>query len=202
MRAARILHMLLLLQNRGRMTCGALAAELEVSRRTVLRDLDALTEAGLPVIVHQGARGGVELGFDYRLRLAALDADEAVAMGLILGHVPAFVAAIGLGPAARRAQAKLFEAFSDRPRARMAAAQAAFADDTLAAPVDARVPALARAVRECRRVRLRAFSDREVEVAPVGLSLTADGWTLGDDKGGSHAQDAWGRINISAPRPG
>lgn len=66
MRAARILHMLLLLQNRGRLTAGALAEELEVSRRTILRDLDALTEAGLPVIVHRGAQGGIELGFGDR----------------------------------------------------------------------------------------------------------------------------------------
>ena len=59
MRAARLLHTLLLLQNRGRMTSARLAAELEVSRRTVLRDLDAMTEAGLPVIVHRGRDGRV-----------------------------------------------------------------------------------------------------------------------------------------------
>ena len=46
MRAARLLQMLLLLQNRGRMTCGQLARELEVTRRTILRDVDAMTEAG------------------------------------------------------------------------------------------------------------------------------------------------------------
>jgi predicted DNA-binding transcriptional regulator YafY len=54
MRASRLLQILLLLQNRGRMTAGALAEELEVAHRTVLRDMDALTEAGLPIIAYQG----------------------------------------------------------------------------------------------------------------------------------------------------
>jgi predicted DNA-binding transcriptional regulator YafY len=59
MRAARLLHMLLLLQNRGRMTTRALSETLEVSRRTILRDVDAMTEAGLPVLVFHGPGGGV-----------------------------------------------------------------------------------------------------------------------------------------------
>ena len=49
MRASRLLQILLLLQNRGRLTAGQLARELEVDRRTILRDVDALNEAGLPV---------------------------------------------------------------------------------------------------------------------------------------------------------
>jgi predicted DNA-binding transcriptional regulator YafY len=55
--------MLLLLQTRGRLTSKALAKELEVTKRAVLRDIDALSEAGLPIITHRGAHGGVELGF-------------------------------------------------------------------------------------------------------------------------------------------
>ena len=72
MRAARLLHILLLLQNRGRMTSRALAEETEVTPRTILRDVDAMTEAGLPIIVHQGNKGGIELGFNYRTRLTGL----------------------------------------------------------------------------------------------------------------------------------
>ena len=64
MRAARLLQLLLLLQNRGRLTSAQLASELEVSSRTILRDVDAMTEAGLPIIVYQGNQGGIELGFN------------------------------------------------------------------------------------------------------------------------------------------
>lgn len=55
MRASRLLQILLLLQNRGRLTAPVLAEELEVTPGTILRDVDAMTEAGLPVIVHRGA---------------------------------------------------------------------------------------------------------------------------------------------------
>lgn len=58
MRAAGLLQILLLLQNRGRMTPPALARKLEVTPRTILRDVDALTEAGLPVITHRGVQDG------------------------------------------------------------------------------------------------------------------------------------------------
>ena len=86
MRASRLLLMLLLVQNRGRMTSEDLAAELEVSKRTILRDVEALSEAGLPMIVRPGRGGGIELGFNYRTRLTGLAADEAEALGVLLGR--------------------------------------------------------------------------------------------------------------------
>lgn len=58
MRAARLLQMLLILQNRGQQPCAKLAVALDVSRRTILPDIDALNEAGLPVIVLRGPQGG------------------------------------------------------------------------------------------------------------------------------------------------
>ena len=81
MRASRLLRILLTLQNRGRMTTLQLSNELEVARRTVMRDIDALGEAGLPIVVHRGSAGGVELGFNYRSRFVGLDAHEAEALG-------------------------------------------------------------------------------------------------------------------------
>ena len=100
MRAARLLRMLLLLQNCGRMTSRQLAGELEVTPRTILRDVDALTEAGLPVIVHRGHRGGIELGFNYRSRLTGLDRDEAEALAIMLNYPVPELSALGLDAAA------------------------------------------------------------------------------------------------------
>ena len=129
MRASRLLRILLLLQNRGRMTSGQLATELEVARRTILRDVDALTEAGLPIIVHQGNQGGIELGFNYRTRLTGLAADEAEAMAIILSQPTSALAALGLASAGARARSKMLE-FVPRQRARQ--------DHSDAAPVPVR----------------------------------------------------------------
>ena len=116
MRAARLLQMLLLLQNRGRLTSRQLAEELEVATRTVLRDVDAMTEAGLPIIVHQGNHGGIELGFNYRTRLTGLARDEAEALGLILMGGDDVISILDLNDAAERARNKLIESLPDTPR--------------------------------------------------------------------------------------
>lgn len=116
MRASRLLRVLLLLQNRGRLTCGELARELEVTRRTVLRDVDALTEAGLPVVVTRGPKGGVELGFNYRSRLTGLSQQEADALGILLGTPSVLADSLGLGAAVRAARTKLLESLPDGVR--------------------------------------------------------------------------------------
>ena len=126
MRASRLLHLLLLLQNRGRMTSLELAEDLEVAPRTILRDVDALTEAGLPVIVHQGNRGGIELGFNYRTRLTGLATDEAEAMAIMLAKPIAELSALGLAEAGRRAVKKMIESFPDPVRETVAVTHRAF----------------------------------------------------------------------------
>jgi biotin operon repressor len=122
MRASRLLQILLLLQNRGRMTSGQLAGELEVNRRTILRDVDALTEAGLPIIVHQGNRGGIELGFNYRTRLTGLAADEAEAIAIMLTRPVPELAMLGLADAGERCRRKMLESFPDVARSHVDAA--------------------------------------------------------------------------------
>lgn len=94
MRADRLLRLALVLQARGRTTAAVLAAELEVSVRTIYRDLEALSVAGIPVYTEAGPGGGCQLIEGYRTPLTGLTTDEAAAL-LILG-VPAPLRDLGL----------------------------------------------------------------------------------------------------------
>ena len=76
MRADRLISILLLLQSRGKMTAKELADELEVSVRTILRDMDALTHAGIPVMAERGKNGGWRLYDRFRSRLSGLTLNE------------------------------------------------------------------------------------------------------------------------------
>lgn len=201
MRASRLLQILLLLQNRGRLTSAALARELEVAPRTILRDLDAMTEAGLPVIVHRGRDGGIELGFDYRTRLTGLDRDEAEAMALILSFPLDRLAAFGLQGPGRQAVAKIWEAFPDQTRAVMAESRARFAFETSQEAWDVRVPALAKAIRDGVVVRLRMRQPPPKVVHPAGLRFVDETWWLNDAKSGTEIEMRdWGDVNVSMTR--
>ena len=70
MRAERLVNILLILERRGRVTASALAEELEVSERTVLRDMESLLAAGVPLYSSRGAGGGFQLVDGYRSGLA------------------------------------------------------------------------------------------------------------------------------------
>lgn len=94
MRADRLLSMLMLLQSRGRMTARELASELEVSERTIYRDIQALSVAGVPVYAERGPGGGVLLVERYRSDLTGLTQDEIKAL-FMLGLPPA-LAELGL----------------------------------------------------------------------------------------------------------
>ena len=104
-RADRLVSLALLLQARGRMSAHALAAELEVSVRTIYRDIAALNAAGIPVMAEPGRGGGCRLIEGYRFPLRGLSADEAEAL-LLLG-VPAAVAELGLADALAAAHRKV-----------------------------------------------------------------------------------------------
>jgi len=105
MRADRLLSLLTFLQNRGRTTTDRLANELEVSRRTIIRDLYALRVAGFPVYTERGPYGGVYLHEDFRVRLTDLTPDELAA--LFTFSVPAPLADLGMGVKAKGALLKL-----------------------------------------------------------------------------------------------
>ncbi len=105
MRADRLLAMLMFLQNRGRTTTNRLAEELEVSLRTVVRDLYALRVAGFPVYTERGPHGGVHLHEEFRLRLTDLTQNELTALFTL--SVPSPLADLGMGAEAKGALLKL-----------------------------------------------------------------------------------------------
>src|SRR5690348_4131400 len=95
MRADRLIALVLLLQAHGRLSAPELARHLEVSVRTIYRDLDALSAAGVPVYAECGRHGGVSLPNGYHVDLTALNREEARA--LFLGGLAAPLADLGVG---------------------------------------------------------------------------------------------------------
>ncbi|WP_030371786.1 helix-turn-helix transcriptional regulator [Streptomyces rimosus] len=183
MRAARLIRMVLLLQSRPSMTAAELARELEVSERTVARDVLSLSEAGVPVYADRGRAGGYRLIGGYRTRLTGLGRSEVEA--LFLSGVPAALRDMGLADAASAARLKVSAALLPELRD---AADGAAQRFHLDAPAWYREPAtpellptVADAVWDNRRVAARyRRKDAEVEreLEPYGLVLKAGVWYL------------------------
>ena len=105
MRADRLLALMLLLRSRGRLSAATLARELEVSTRTVLRDVEALSSAGVPVYAERGRAGGFALLPGFTTDLTGLTPDEALA--LLTAGSRSDAAALGLAPALASAMRKV-----------------------------------------------------------------------------------------------
>lgn len=114
MRADRLVSLVLLLRRRGRMTADTLARELEVSTRTVLRDIEALSAAGVPVYAERGRNGGFALLPGFRTELTGLNHDEALA--LLTAGSGRGEQTFGLGSALASAMRKVVDALPESHR--------------------------------------------------------------------------------------
>jgi predicted DNA-binding transcriptional regulator YafY len=189
MRSSRLLSILILLQLRQRLTAEQLAREFEVSVRTIYRDIDALSAAGIPVYGDKGPGGGFQLLDGYRTRLTGLATDEAEAM-LLIG-LPGEARALGLGNAATRARNKLLAALPQAASAEANRIAGCFHLDTgdwyrIARPTPFLAP-IARATLDGRKIAMtyqswRALADWVVQ--PWGLVLKAGAWYLAADARG------------------
>ncbi len=184
MRADRLLSLLLILQTEGKVKAKALAERLEVSPRTIYRDLDALTAAGVPVYAEPGPTGGIALLGGYRTDLTGLNQTEIQA--LLLGRSQALLSDLGLSGAAEAARVKLLAALPTLSRPDTDYAKQRFYIDTTgwqstkeAVPL---LPKLQEAVWGARRVGLSyTRSDgQSVQrlVDPLGLVARGSTWYL------------------------
>ncbi|WP_055523162.1 helix-turn-helix transcriptional regulator [Streptomyces graminilatus] len=183
MRAARLIKMVLLLQGRPSMTAGELARELEVSERTVTRDAQALSEAGVPVYADRGRAGGYRLVGGYRTRLTGLARGEAEA--LFLSGVPGALREMGLEDNASAARLKVSAALMPSLRDAPRTAAQRFHLDAPAwfsePPTPEALTVVAEAVWDDRpAVALYLRGDTQVErtLEPYGLVLKAGVWYL------------------------
>ena len=183
MRASRLVQLRLFLQARGRTTASVLARELEVSERTIHRDVDALSAAGVPIYAERGPHGGIQLIDGYRTRLTGLTGPEAEA--LFLSGLPGPAAELGLGTVMAAARLKVLAALPSELRARASRLVERFHLDAAgwfrASEDVPQLAALAEAVWGSRRVAISyRRGDRAVErtIEPLGLVLKAGIWYL------------------------
>lgn len=201
MKASRLLSILMLLQARKRMTTPALAQLLEVSERTILRDIDQLSAAGVPVWSERGRHGGFQLRAGWSTQLTGLT--EAEVSGLFLAGLPDAATELGLGAAAASARLKIIAGLPAQWRDQAGSV----ADRLHIDPVDwyrvaetpARLREVATAVWSARRIRVLyqswdKLSERQLD--PLGLVLKAGAWYLVARSSGSRRIATYRLANV------
>jgi predicted DNA-binding transcriptional regulator YafY len=193
MRSDRLLSILLLLRIHGQLAASDLAGRLEVSTRTIMRDVEALSASGVPVYTVRGPQGGIALLPGYRTDVTGLTADESRSLFVLLSgsaHDD-----LGLGPALGSALRKVMAALpaphrpeADRTSRRILIDPVRWRGAGRAAHAD--LGALQRAVLDDRRLRLRYRHGRDnrlrtYTVDPYGLVNKAGVWYLVADHNGS-----------------
>ena len=181
MQASRLLSILLRLQTQGRVSASVLAQAFEVSVRTIYRDIDALSAAGVPVYAEKGRHGGFALRGGYQTRLTGLDRPEAES--LFLAGVPFAASQLGLGEALNTMRLKLLAALPEAARLDAQRVASRFHLDPVAwfqGPDEPRLlPGLAAAVWTRRMVQMHydSWNGRvERRVAPLGIVLKGGLW--------------------------
>src|SRR6185503_7348225 len=183
MLASRLLSILMLLQTRGRLSARELASEFEVSVRTIHRDVDQLSAAGIPVYADRGRNGGFQLMDGYRTRLTGMTQSEAEA--LLLAGLPGPAAQLGLSDLLSAARLKLLAALPANLQRNAERIASRFHLD----PVgwfrgDDPLPTLqtvAQAVwaERCLKVRYRSSGEMYLRrLGPLGLVLKGGVWYL------------------------
>ncbi len=183
MKASRLLSIMMMLQARGRMSAAALAQVLEVSERTILRDMDQLSAAGVPLWGDRGRLGGFQLREGWSTELTGLTEPEVQA--LFLGGLPGPATELGLGAAAVSARLKMVASLPAQWREQADRVSSRLHID----PVDwyrsAETPAVlreaAQAVWNGLRIEVQYESWRKVskrQLEPLGLVLKAGAWYL------------------------
>ena len=184
MRADRLISLLMLLQSRGRLPARRLAEELEVSERTIYRDIEALSVAGVPVYAERGPGGGCALLESYRSNLTGLTAAEVQALFML--SIPAPLAQLGVSQELKTALLKLSAALpaahrQEEERSR----QRIYLDSTWWFQGEESVlylPKIQQALWQDRQVkityRLQFGAEVERVVSPLGLVAKTNVWYL------------------------
>lgn len=183
MKASRLLSILMTLQARGHRTADQLAAELEVSPRTIHRDVDELSAAGVPIYAERGRQGGFRLLEGYQTKLTGLDADEASV--LMLSGIGSALDDLGLTDALSQTERKLMAALPEASRGKAALVADRFHLDPVSwyrkkegAPY---VTAIAQAVWTDQRISIHYESWKgpiQRELDAIAVVLKAGDWYL------------------------